>query len=72
MSQHADIKAARIAAEAAVRTSPTSANHAQLGRLEELEVIVAELKIKAARINTAGGVVDSAAATALSNFIANL
>lgn len=72
MGHHADIKAARIAAEKAIGTAPTAANHAQLARLEELEVIVAELKIKAARINTAGGVTDTNAALALANYIANL
>lgn len=72
MAQHTDIKTARIAAEAAIRTSPSAANHAQLARLEELEVAVAELKVKAARINAAGGVTDSNAATALANYIANL
>lgn len=72
MAQHADIKAARLAAEAAIRTSPTAANHAQLDRLQQLEVKVAELKILAARLNAAGGVTDSNAATALANYIANL
>lgn len=72
MAQHSDVKAARIAAEAAIRTAPTPANHAQLARLQELEVKIAELKIIVARINTAGGVVDTNAAAALANLIANL
>lgn len=72
MGQHTDVKAARIAAETAIRSNPTAANHAQLARLAELEVRIAELKIAAARINAAGGITDSAAATALANQIAAL
>lgn len=72
MTQHTDIKTARIAAEKAINTAPTAANHAQLARLEELEVKVAELKIIVARINTAGGVVDANAAAALASLLASL
>lgn len=72
MAQHTDLKTARIAAEAAIRSAPTAANHAQLERLQQLEVKVAELKILAARVNTAGGVTDANAATALASYIANL
>lgn len=72
MTFHADVKSARIAAEKTIATTPTPANHAQLARLEELEVKIAELKIIAARINTAGGVTDANAAAALANLIANL
>lgn len=72
MTQHADVKAARIAAEKAISTSPSAANHAQLARLNELEVKIADLKVAAARINTAGGVTDTNAAAALASLIANL
>ncbi len=72
MTQHADIKTARLAAEKAISSAPTAANHAQLSRLQELEVKVAELKILVARINTAGGIVDSAAATALATLVSSL
>jgi hypothetical protein len=72
MTFHADVKAARIAAEKTINTAPSAANHAQLGRLAELEVKIAELKAAAARINTAGGIGDTNAAAALANLIANL
>lgn len=72
MSQHADVKAARLAAEKAINSTPSAANHAQLARLEELEVKIAELKIAVARINAAGGIVDANASTALATLIANL
>ncbi len=71
MAFHSDVRTARIAAEKAINSAPTSANHAQLARLEELELKIAELKIVAARINAAGGVLDANSATALANFIAN-
>lgn len=72
MGQHADVKTARIAAEKAINTAPTQANHAQLARLNELELKLAELKAAASRVNTAGGVTDSNAAAALANLIANI
>lgn len=72
MGQHADVKAARIAAEKTINTAPTAANHAQLARLNELEIKIAELKAAAARVNTAGGVTDANSATALANLIASL
>lgn len=72
MGQHADVRTARIAAEKAINTAPTAANHAQLARLNALEVKLGELKMEASRINTAGGVTDSNAATALAAQISNL
>lgn len=72
MAQHADVKTARIAAEKSILSAPTAANHAQLARLAELEVKIAELKILVARINAAGGVQDANAAAALSNLVTNL
>lgn len=72
MTQHTDIKTARIAAEKAIYSAPTQANHAQLARLAELEVKIADLKVAVARINAAGGVVDSAAATALAALVSQL
>jgi len=72
MAQHSDVKTARLAAEKAINTAPTASNHAQLARLEELEVKIAELKIIVARINAAGGVLDVNAAAALASLLANL
>lgn len=72
MAQHTDIKTARLAAEKLISTAPTQANHVQLGRLAELEVKVAELKVLVARINASGGVIDSAAAAALAALISTL
>jgi hypothetical protein len=72
MTQHADVKTARIAAEKAINSAPTAANHAQLARLNELEVKIADLKVAIARINAAGGVLDANAATALSTLISQL
>jgi hypothetical protein len=72
MSQQLDIKSARIATEKLIAAAPTAANHAQLGRLAELEVKISELKIVVARINAAGGIVNSAASTALAALVASL
>lgn len=72
MTQHADVKAARIAAEKTINSAPTAANHAQLARLAELEVKIADLKIAVARINAAGGILDANAATALATLVSNL
>lgn len=72
MTQHTDVKTARIAAEKAINSAPTAANHAQLGRLAELEAKIADLKVAVARINAAGGIVDANAAAALATLVANL
>lgn len=67
MTYHADVKTARIAAEKAVNSAPTAANLKQHALLNQFEVKLAELKVIAAQINAAGGILDSNSAAALSS-----
>lgn len=72
MTQHTDIKTARIAADKTVNTAPTAANFKQQSLLNQLEIKVAELKLLVSQINAAGGLLDSASATALSTLLSQL
>lgn len=72
MAHTTDAKTARIAAEKALNTSPTQANAQQHARLNELEVAMGEFKARLARINAAGGIVDSATAADLATQIGQL
>lgn len=72
MSQHADVKAARIAAEKATNSAPSAANHVQMQRLAALEVKIGELKRLVADINAAGGLTDTAAMAALTSLVSSL
>ena len=69
---HTDIKSARISAEKALSASPSPANAKQHAQLNLLEIRVADLKAAVANINAAGGLLDSAANTALTNLLSLL
>lgn len=72
MAQQTDAKSARVTAELLMNKSPTTANARQVALLNQLEIKLAELKILVTQITAAGGIVDAATATDLTNLIAAL
>lgn len=72
MSFAVDFQAAIVAAQKNVLASPTPANHLELARLNELNLKISDLKIAAARITSAGGVLNSTAASELSTLVGQL
>lgn len=72
MAHTTDAKTARVTAEKLLNTAPTQANALQHARLNEMEIALGELKARLARINAAGGVIDSNTAADLATLIGQL
>lgn len=72
MAHTTDAKTARVAAEKLLNTAPTQVNAQQHARLNELEVALGELKARATRINSSGGVTDANTAADLATIIGQI